>query len=146
MIAVDTNILVYAHRFECDLHTAAFNELAALAEGRRQWAIPIFCVSEFVRVVTHRRVYSPPSTIAEAMGFVRKLLAAPTCRLALPGEGFIGELEHALREGKARGNLVYDAQIAALCREHGIGEILTNDLDFGRFQNLRMLRPSDAGS
>lgn len=140
MIAVDTNILIYAHRSESDLHAPAYKELAGLAEGRRQWALPIFCISEFIRVVTQRRVFDPPSTTAEAMGFVRKLLAAPTCRLALPGEGFIEELEHSLHEGHAKGNLVYDAQIAALCRQQGIAEILTNDLDFGRFPDLRVLR------
>lgn len=140
MIAVDTNILVYAHRAEYDLHVPAFRELAALAEGKRQWALPIFCIAEFVRVVTHGRIFTPPSTTAEAMDFVRQLLAAPTCRLALPGEGFVEELEHSLQEGNAKGNLVYDAQIAALCGQQGIGEILTNDRDFGRFPNLRMVR------
>lgn len=145
MIAVDTNILVYAHRSENHLHAPAFGELKALAEGARPWALPVFCISEFIRVVTHRRVFSPASTIGEAMGFVRQLLAAPTCRLALPSEGFVDELEHALKAGNAKGNLVYDAQIAALCRQQGFDEILTNDLDFGRFPNLRVSRLS-AGS
>ncbi len=76
------------------------------------------------------------------MGFVRQLLTAPTCRLALPGGGFVDELEHALEAGNAKGNLVYDAQIAALCREQGFNQILTNDLDFSRFPNLRILRLS----
>ena len=76
------------------------------------------------------------------MGFVRQLLAAPTCRLALPSEGFVDELEHALKAGNAKGNLVYDAQIAALCRQQGFDEVLTNDLDFGRFPNLRISRRS----
>ena len=68
----------------------------------------------------------------------------PPC-LALPSEGFVDELEHALKAGNAKGNLVYDAQIAALCRQQGFDEILTNDLDFGRFPNLRVSRLS-AGS
>ena len=64
MIAIDTNILVYAHRSETDLHSAATAELVALAEGVAPWGLPIFCVTEFMRVVTHRRVFNPPSTVS----------------------------------------------------------------------------------
>ena len=139
MIAVDTNILVYAHRAESPFHAAALRQLTQLAEGTRQWAIPVFCVTEFLRVVTHPRICAPPSTMKDALGFIHELMAAPACRIALPDEAFIDELESCLHEGNAKGNLVFDAQIAALCRQKGIETLLTQDRDFTRFPNLQVL-------
>ncbi len=136
MIAVDTNVLIYAHRLETDLNAAARAELVRLAEGTEPWALPVFCLIEFMRVVTHRRVFNPPSTIAQAMDFINGIVAAPTCHVALPGADFLRHLETTARRADARGNLMFDAQIAALCREHGIAAILTNDRDFERFDRL----------
>ena len=138
MIAVDTNVLIYAHRTETDLHDTAVAELARLAEGNDLWALPVFCVTEFLRVVTHRRVFNPPSTPSEAFDFIKNLIAAPTCVVVRPEAGFLDHLEAAVRQADARGNLVFDAQIAALCREHGIATILTRDQDFKRFDGLQV--------
>ncbi len=139
MIAVDTNILIYAHRVETALHGAAASRLVALAEGPDRWALPIFCIAEFMRVVTHRRVFNPPSTVAQASAFIENVVEAPTCELVLPGAEYFERLMAAARDADAQGNLMFDAQIAALCREHGIDTILTNDRDFGRFEPLRPL-------
>ncbi len=89
MIAVDTNILIYAHRGETEFHAAAVSRLTALAEGAERWALPIFCVTEFMRVVTHRRIFNPPSTIAQAAAFIEGLAAAPSCELVQPGPEFL---------------------------------------------------------
>ncbi len=140
MIAVDTNILIYAHRAETELHATAASRLVALAERAERWALPIFCVAEFIRVVTHGQVFNPPSTVAQAVAFVEGLVAAPNCDLVLPGPEFLQRLLAAAQEADAQGNLMFDAQIAALCREHGIDSILTNDRDFGRFEPLQVLR------
>lgn len=138
MIAVDTNVLVYAHREELDLHVAAVESLTELAESDVPWALPVFCVTEFLRVVTHPRVFNPPSTPDDALGFVKALTASPSCVVACPESEFLDRLDIVLRESRARGNLVFDAQIAALCREQGIDTILTNDRDFERFKPLRV--------
>ncbi len=138
MIAVDTNVLVYAHRAEADLHEAAATELGLLAEGTAAWGLPVFCVGEFIRVVTHRRILNPPSTLPQAVSFLERVLASPSCRIVRPGPDFVGLLTAASIEAGARGNLVFDAQIVALCREHGISTILTNDRDFRRFENPRV--------
>ena len=138
MIAVDTNVLIYAHRLETDFNAAATAELVRLAEGTEPWALPVFCLIEFMRVVTHRRVFNPPSTIAQALDFINGVVAAPTCHVALPGADFLRHLEATVRRADVRGNLMFDAQVAALCREHGIAEILTNDRDFERFDRLQV--------
>ena len=140
MIAIDTNILVYAHRSETELHPAATAELVALAEGVAPWGLPVVCVTEFMRVVTHRRVFNPPSTVSQALDFLDDVLASPVCRVVHPGPAFLGFLAEAARQADARGNLMFDAQIAALCRERGIDTVLTNDRDFERFEPLRVRR------
>lgn len=138
MIAVDTNVLIYAHRTETDLHAAAARELVFLAEGTTGWGLPVFCVGEFIRVVTHRRILNPPSTSPQAVSFLERVLASPSCRIVRPGPDFVSLLTAASLAASARGNLVFHAQIVALCREHGISTILTNDRDFRRFDSLRV--------
>ena len=140
MIAVDTNILIYAHRGETEFHERAVSELVALADGAERWVLPVFCITEFIRVVTHRRVFSPPSSIAQAIAFIEGIIAAPTCEVVGPGGEFLDRLLAVAREADARGNLMFDAQIAALCHEHGIDAVLTNDRDFQRFQGLQVRR------
>ena len=140
MIAVDTNIPIYAHRGETELHQAAETRLVALAEGVERWAVPVFCVTEFMRVVTHRRVFNPPSTVEQAAAFIESITAAPSCEVVRPGAEFLQRLLATAREVDAHGNLMFDTQIAALCREHGIDSILTNDNDFGRFEELHVFR------
>jgi hypothetical protein len=132
MIAVDTNVLVYTHREEFPDHPAAMKRIVALAEGAAPWGIPIFCLGEFVRVVTHRRILSPPSTLAQATAFLDALAASESFRLLVPDDGYWTELRTLLTSAKATGNLAFDAQIAALCVRHG-ATLLTQDRDFARF-------------
>ena len=91
-----------------------------------------------MRVVTHRRVFNSPSSVSEAAAFVTSVAAAPSCELVRPGPGFLELLVETARQADTRGNLMFDAQIAALCLEHGIDTVLTNDRDFGRFEPLRV--------
>lgn len=137
MIAVDTNILVYAHRQELPAHKAALQAVRRLAEGIFPWGIPVFCLGEFLRVVTHPRVLNPPSTLEQALSALDGLLASPSVRVLSPGARYPGLLAQALRAGDARGNLAFDAQIAAVCAEHGAVTLLTLDRDFSRFPAIR---------
>jgi toxin-antitoxin system PIN domain toxin len=136
MIAIDTNVLIYAHRGKTGLHHAALAQLIQLSEGDAPSALPVFCVAEFFRVVTHRQVFNPPSTSKAATDFIDALRSSPTCRIALPGDEFVDQLRTVLLKSQARGNLAFDAQIAVLCREHGISSVLTNDRDFERVEGL----------
>ena len=140
MIAVDTNVLIYAHRVESEWHETAAARLVELGEGVQRWALPVFCVTEFMRVVTHRRVFNPPSTVAQAAEFIEAVTASPSCEVVQPGAEFLQWLLATAREADSHGNLMFDAQIAAVCREHGIDGILTNDSDFERFGALHVQR------
>ena len=139
MIAVDTNVLVFAHRLDSAYHAQAAAWLRFLAEGEEPWGIPIFCLGEFVRVVTHRRVFDPPSTLEQAIDAVDALLESPSARILMPEGGHWSLLRASLLAAEATGNLVFDAQIAALCREHGVERLLSQDRDFRRFPELNLV-------
>lgn len=136
MIAVDTNVLIYAHRGETAQHELALERLVQLAESSRIWGVPIFCLAEFVRVVTHLRVFTPPSSLSDALAFVERLLESPSARLLLPTPEFPTVFDDVCRSAGVRGNLAFDAQIAALCQEHGVDRLLTADRDFTRFAGI----------
>lgn len=78
MIAVDTNLLVYAHRRDSELHSPANETLQAVAEGSETWGIPWPCVHEFLAIVTHPRIFDPPSSLADGLGQVDAWLESPT--------------------------------------------------------------------
>lgn len=139
MKAVDTNILVYARREEMPQHVRALATLRSLAEGDAPWGLPLACVVEFVRVVTHPRLFAPPTRGEAAVRFVQTLLASPSARLLTPGPAFLSLFERLVASARATGNLVFDAQIAAQCLEHGATELVTEDRDFARFEDLRVL-------
>ncbi len=136
MIAVDTNILVYADRSEMPHHKGAVASLRGLAEGDEAWALPVFCLAEFVRVVSHPRVFDPPTPPEDALAAIDALLESPSCRLLMPEGRYWALLQQAVRDSAASGNLVFDAQIVAVCLEHGARTILTEDRDFSRFPGV----------
>jgi len=142
VIAVDTNILVYAHRSEFRQHEEALAALTALADGRELWGIPAACLSEFLRVVTHPSLLKPPTSVDDAARALEALLASPSVRLLMPGERHAALFFGLVRKHRATGNLAFDALIVATCLEHGVREILTEDRDFQRFDEVAVRRLS----
>jgi len=141
MIAVDTNILLYAHREDSEFHTQALQLVCELAESTAPWAIPWPCIHEFIAISTHPRIYQPPTPLPTALSAVQAWIQAPTCRLLSEGPGYADVLQLMLRASKATGPLVHDARIAALCAHHGVRELWTADRDFSRFGKLRTRNP-----
>ncbi len=139
MIAIDTNVLIYAHRAETALHRVALDRLRLLSEGDDPWALPVFVVGEFCRVVTHPRIFNPPTVLEQALAVIAHVAASPSCRLLLPGVRYLDWFAQVAHRADARGNLAFDAQIAAVCREHGATQILTADRDFARFEGLTLV-------
>jgi len=141
MIAVDTNLLVYAHREDSQWHDAAVARIHELAERRAAWAIPWPCIHEFLAIVTHPRIFAPPSPLDRALDQVDAWVEAPSLVLLAEGEEYWSLLRTALVEGRIAGPLVHDARVAALCRLHGVRELWTTDRDFSRFSGLVVRNP-----
>jgi len=141
MVAVDTNVLVYAEITSSEHHQTARARLRELAEGATPWALPWPCVYEFLRVVTHPRVYHPPVPAAVARADIAAMLASPSLVLLSETDRHSEVLDAVLSESEVTGNLVHDAHIVALCREHGVSEILTADGDFRRFSGIKVTNP-----
>ena len=140
MIAVDTNILVYAHREDSPFHEAALKQTTALAEGPAAWAIAWPCIHEFLAIVTHPRIYSPPTPMNLALDQVEAWLESPTVVLLSEVTAYWPVLRQELANGKVAGPQVHDARIAALCIQHGVRELWSADRDLGRF-GLTVVNP-----
>jgi toxin-antitoxin system PIN domain toxin len=141
VIAVDTNLLVYAHRRDAEFHEEAASRVRELAEGGAAWAIPWPCVHEFLAIATHPRIFDPPSTRGEALDQVEAWLASPSVRTLGEGPGYLEHLTDAVEGARATGGAVHDARIAALCSYHGIGALWSADRDFSRYPALRVVNP-----
>jgi len=141
VIAVDTNILVYAHRADSDWHASAYARVKELAEGSAAWAIPWPCVHEFFAVVTHARIYAPPTPVDKALDQIDAWLESPGVVLLSESELHWENLRDMLLTARVTGPMVHDARIAALCKQHGVAQLWSADRDFSRFAGVRMHNP-----
>jgi hypothetical protein len=145
LIALDTNLLVYAHRSDSAWHERARDAIRGLAEGSSAWAIPWPCVHEFLAIVTHPRVFTPPTPLDRALDQVSAWLESPTVVLLGEAEPHWDTLRDLLAAGRITGPKVHDARVAAICLSHGVRELWTADRDFGRFPALAARNPLAAG-
>lgn len=142
MTAVDTNILVYAHREDSVHHEAALVTIKRLAEGTVAWAIPWPCLHEFLAIVTHPRIYKPPTPLADALIQADRWMDSPSVVfLAEDSAGYWPALRDLLVAGGVVGPRVHDARVAAICLRNGVDRLLSADRDFSRFPNLRVVNP-----
>lgn len=141
MIAVDTNILVYAHREDSSWHDPAYRCIQELAQASAPWGIPYPCVHEFLAIVTHARIYDPPTPLKAAIDQVAAWLEVPNVHLISESEGYWPRLQSVLIAGRVSGAQVHDARVAALCLHHGVDELWSADRDFSRFPELRLRNP-----
>ncbi len=140
MVLLDVNVLVYAHRQDAPNHRAYFNWLEALVNSDQAYSLSDLVLSSFIRVVTHPRVFSPPSTTSQALTFVQELRTQPNCVVVMPGERHWDIFCRLCKEAEVKGNLVPDAYLAALAIESG-SEWITTDRDYSRFPGLHFRHP-----
>jgi toxin-antitoxin system PIN domain toxin len=141
LIALDANILVYAHRKDSEWNEVASDVVTKLAEGSQSWAIPWPCIHEFLSIVTSPKIYKPSSTLVEAINQVELWMESPTLLLIGEGEGYWREFSAVSIAGRVTGGAVHDARIAAICCAHGVKELWTVDRDFGRFPKQKVKNP-----
>lgn len=141
MIAVDTNILVYAHRTDSQWHAPARAAIAKLSEGPARWAIPWPCVHEFLAIVTHPRIYAPPTPWHQACDQVEAWIESPSLILIGEPSDYWRHLRALLATGQTVGPKVHDARIMAICSAHGVRDLWSADRDFSRFGGLTVVNP-----
>jgi len=141
VIAVDTNILVYAHRADSPFHDRARSALETLAAGAREWAIPWPCTHEFFAVVTHPRIYKTATPAETALAQLRALHALTNLAFIAETDDHLQHLESLALAAKAHGGAIHDARIAAICLSHGVVELWSADRDFSRYPALAVRNP-----
>ena len=141
MIALDTNVLVYAHRSEMPWHNRALEVVRNVAEGRAPWAIPWPCAHEFLAVVTNPKPFKNPTSPSEALEFLCSLVESNSLQWLAEGPGYLDQLKELLAHGQVIGGRVHDARIAALCLYHGVSELWSADRDFSAFPQLKVRNP-----
>jgi len=140
MMLPDVSVLVHAHREDASLHDTCLRWLDEILNGEQAYAVSELVLSGFLRVVTHPRVFSPPSPLERALKFTTEIREQPHCVIASPGPRHWSIFTGLCRTASARGNLVPDAYFAALAIEAGC-EWVTTDRDYSRFPGLRWRHP-----
>lgn len=141
MIAVDTNVLVYAHRADSPFHERARSAIESLAAGARAWSIPWPCAHEFFAIVTHPRIYRTPTPAETAFEQLRALQSLGSLEFIGEADDHLTQLEPMALSARLQGGAIHDARIAAICLSHGVAELWSADRDFTRFPALRVRNP-----
>lgn len=140
MIIPDINLLLYAYDSSSPFHAKAASWWQSCLSGTEPVGLLHVVVFGFVRLATNPRAFSDPMTPAEASGHVRSWLEQPSVQVLDPRPDHLQQTIELLEALGTAGNLVSDAQMAALAIEHG-AVLHTADADFVRFQGLRWFNP-----
>jgi len=141
MIAVDTNLLVYAYAEESAEHEPALDALAGLVHAGAPWGIPWTVACEFLALVTNRARLDAPLDAADAFAVLDSWLGAGRAQLLMEPPGIYPSFRELAVHARASGPFFHDARIAAACLANGVTEFWTADRDYGRFPALRVRNP-----
>jgi hypothetical protein len=140
MLLPDVNVIVYAYREAAPNHERYREWLEGLVNGDEAYGVSDLVLSGFLRIVTHPRVFNPPSPIDDALAFAHEVRGQPGCVVITPGPRHWQIFAALCHATGARGNLIPVAYLAALAIESG-SEWITTDGDYARFPGLRWRRP-----
>jgi uncharacterized protein len=141
MIAIDTNLLIYAHRAGVREHGAAQRAIEAAANDPRGWGISSPSVSEFWSIVTHPGAQGGPSRPSRAMAFMTSLMQTGGMRIWLPRAGFAARLMQLASDLQVTGVRIFDLQIGLTAVDNGAAEIWSHDTAFVRIPGLAVIDP-----
>ncbi len=140
MLLPDVNILVYAHRQDSPHHRQSLQWLETLINSDEAFAMSELVLSGFLRIVTHPKIFNPPSKLKDALSFVNQIRSLTNCVIVAPHDRHWDIFTNLCKDANAKGNLIPDAYYAALAIETG-SEWVTTDRDFSRFKGLRWSSP-----
>jgi uncharacterized protein len=139
--ALDVNVLLYASDETNVWFGAAKRFLEERITDPDLMCLTWPTIFAYLRISTHPRIFHRPLSPDEALNNMGALLSQPRVRILSEGEGFL-EVYRELTSGfPVRGNLVPDAHMAALLRQHGVRRIYTKDVDFRKFDFLEVCSP-----
>jgi uncharacterized protein len=137
----DVNVLLYASDSTSPVHGRAREFLTQAISGGDLFCLAYSTLMSYIRIATHPGIFRQPLTPAQALGSVEALAAQPRVRLLSEEEGFLEAYRSVTAEFPVRGNLVPDAHLAALLRQHGVRTLYTRDADFRKFAFLEVKDP-----
>ena len=140
MIAVDTNVLVCAHRSAVPEHRRAREALERAADDSSGWGISLLLV-ELRSIVIHPKALGGPSTVARAAALIRALVTTGEMQIWLPGAGFAEDFLQRAVSMSVGGARIFDLQIALIAANSGAREIWTHDVNFVRVPGIRIHDP-----
>lgn len=141
MKTVDVNVLVQAFRDDAPRHAGVRMWLEELIEGESSFGLSDLVLSGFLRIVTHPKIFEPPTPLGPALEFAEAVRSQPNCVRLSPHDRHWEIFLRLCRSAEARGNLIPDAYLAALAIESG-SEWVTSDRDFSRFPGLHWSTPT----
>jgi hypothetical protein len=139
--SIDVNILLYASDASSPRQPPAIRFLEQRGSDPDLFCITWPTLMAFLRIATHPRVFADPLSPAEALGNVESLLGLPRVHVLSEDEGFLEIYAEVTAHFPVRGNLVPDAHLAALLRQHGVRRLYTVDRDFRKFDFLEVTDP-----
>ena len=137
----DVNVLLYASDAASPVHAAARRFLDGAARGDDLFCLGWPTVMSYLRIATHPRIFTSPLSPSEAVGNVEVLALLSHVRLLSEEEGFLDVYREVSGVFPVRGNLVPDAHLAALLKQHGVRRLFTRDTDFRKFGFLEVRDP-----
>jgi uncharacterized protein len=141
MTAVDTNVLLYAHKRHILFHEAAQRVIRELVERNEPWAIPWPCIHEFYAAASNPRIFPERDAAHGAIEQINIWFEAPNLQMIGETNEHWETLSRVLTESKVVGGATHDARIAAICIENGVRELWTADRDFAKFKGLKSSNP-----
>ena len=140
MILPDVNVLIYAFRSDADRHDEYKAWLENVINSPAAYGMSPQVLASVVRICTHPRIFTKPSTLTDVFDFSRALMDQPNAHAITPGERHWQIFSKLCFESKATGNIAQDAWFAALAVESGC-EWVTTDQDYARFKGLTWRSP-----
>lgn len=137
---IDANLLLYAVDTRSRFHAHAHAWLLGELNGDRRVGLPWQSLTAFLRLATHPRIFPNPLKPVEAWQTISAWLGSPVAWIPEPGAGYAAILGDLLVRHEVAGNLVPDAQLAALALEHGL-TVCSADTDFARFTEVSWANP-----
>jgi hypothetical protein len=135
MLLFDVNVYVHAHREDSPLHGECKSFLVEILEEEKHSGYSPLALSGFIRIVTHPKIFDPPSGLEKALTFCEGITEQTSTVEILPGSSHWSIFTHLIKIYRCKGNLIPDVWFAALAIEHGCTWVST-DRDYSRFEGL----------